>query len=444
MHTLPTTLTVAQLNKQVRSWLEYDLGEVRVAGELSNLSKPSSGHLYFTLKDSSAQLRCVFFRNYHNKLITNFEDGQQVIATGKLSLYEARGEYQLIVQELIAEGVGALYQQFEQLKTKLDQQGLFLTSRKKPLVRYPLTIGIITSSTSAALRDILITLAKRYPIAHLYIYHCEVQGKTASLQLINALRQANQDAKVDVILLARGGGSIEDLWAFNDEQLAITISQSKIPIISGIGHETDFTIADFVADFRAATPTAAAQAATPDRMELLDSIDNYKKRIEIAVLRLLKHLQLVLSHHENKLVNSFPVVASLWQKLDYLERQLYQNLLQLLQKKRHKSYILLTQLQSRNPTVYLRTSLERLNQIKEKLLQLMRLKINSLKQQFNHYLSTLEAVSPLSTLNRGYAIVTKAEIVILSNKQVNPNDMIKIKLADGNLHCKVVEKDNIP
>lgn len=436
-----TTLTVTQLNRQVRSWLEQDLGEVNVLGELSNLGKPSSGHLYFTLKDQMAQLRCVFFRNYHNALTHQFTDGQQVIARGKLSLYEARGDYQLIVQELCAAGIGELYQQFERLKLKLEQQGLFAQSRKKSLTRYPLTIGVITSSTSAALRDILSTLARRYPIAKICIYHCEVQGKTAAQQIVNAITQANEDCKADVILLARGGGSIEDLWAFNDEQLALAISKSKVPIISGVGHETDFTIADFVADLRAATPTAAAEAATPDRFELEIVLNTFIKRMHSALSRLLKHYLLILSHQYAKLTSPGQLISNHWQTLDYKERQLTQCLYHNLRYRQHRLQLLLTTLQAKNPRALLALAFNQLQQNEQRLLQLMQSKINHLKQDFANQISTLQAVSPLATLARGYAIVTRKDKVVFSSNEVNRGESIKVQLAQGNLHCNVFNKE---
>ncbi|MDX2346376.1 MAG: exodeoxyribonuclease VII large subunit, partial [Legionella sp.] len=265
------TFTVATLNQHIRRWLEKDIGPIAVEGEVSNLSRPASGHAYFSLKDPSAQLRCVFFKGRHRKNTEAIlQNGQALILRGTLSVYEARGDYQLIVESIEAAGAGNLFQQFEALKLKLKTLGLFDTSRKKTWPKYPNTIALITSPTGAAIRDMQSTLKKRFPLTEVKLYPTEVQGERAAPQLITAIKQANIDATADVILLARGGGSIEDLWAFNDEALAYAISDSNIPIISGVGHETDFTISDFVADLRAETPTAAAVAATPDQRQLLE------------------------------------------------------------------------------------------------------------------------------------------------------------------------------
>lgn len=435
-----TPRTVTQLNRQIRYWLEHDVGDVHVTGELSNLSKPSSGHFYFTLKDEGAQLRCVFFRNMHTRDSKNFSDGQQVIVKGKLSLYEARGDYQLIAQSISPAGLGELYQQFERLKIKLELQGLFATERKKSLPRFPNNIAVITSGSGAALHDILSTLARRFPLANVYIYPSEVQGKNAAKQLIKAIIQANADNACDVILLARGGGSIEDLWPFNDEQLALTISQSNIPLVSGVGHETDFTIADFVADLRAATPTAAAEAVTPDKLELLQLIGIYSNRMLVAVNKSMQRHQLILSHHIAKISSPEQLISRHWQTLDYLERHLNQQLMQTLRHNQHRLQITITKLQSRNPTSLLQNSKSELHRIKQQLSQLAINRVSELKQQFMQQLTTLHAVSPLATLQRGYAIATINNAIIYTSKQVHSGDTINLRLAKDNVTCTVIQK----
>lgn len=322
MKTPSAILTVSQLNRQVKSYLENELGIVYVEGELSNLSKPVSGHYYFTLKDNGAQIRCVYFKNRHSAPTNKLSDGQHVIVSGRLSLYEARGDYQLIVEQVTEAGLGALYQRFEELKNKLAAEGLFASINKHPIPSMPRTIGVITSTTGAAIRDILSTLARRFPLAHVLIYPSEVQGAGAAQQLIQALQRANREKRSDVLLLARGGGSIEDLWAFNDEQLARQIASSSIPIVSGIGHETDFTIADFVADYRAETPTAAAIAATPDCHELLKLLNHSITRLHDAMHRFLQKYQIKLHHLMDKISSPQKAISHYWQTTDYLERQL--------------------------------------------------------------------------------------------------------------------------
>ncbi|WP_419420875.1 exodeoxyribonuclease VII large subunit [Legionella sp. D16C41] len=434
-------ITVTELNQQVRSWLEHELANVAVVGELSNLTQPNSGHLYFTLKDQNAQIRCVFFRNYQTYASRHFKDGQQVIANGKLSLYEARGDYQLIVQNLIEAGIGELYQQFEQLKKKLEQQGLFAVHLKKPVKRFPTVIGVITSQTGAAVRDILSTLARRFPLTDVIIYPCEVQGKRAAEQLINAILQANIDKHADVLLLARGGGSIEDLWPFNDEQLAFAINKSEIPIISGVGHETDFTIADFVADLRAATPTAAAEAATPDKIELLNLLVTLEKRMHVAICRITQQQQLILAHKTASLSSPEKLISQHWQTIDYLEKQLNQQTIKIIHNYRHKINIHLTTLMAKNPISELQHLKLKVQKIKQMLDNLILQKIEQLRQQLIHHMATLQAVSPLATLDRGYAIATFKKQILFSTEQVEVGQKIKLQLAKGQLLCNVFAKE---
>ncbi|MCL9683488.1 exodeoxyribonuclease VII large subunit [Legionella maioricensis] len=440
MHTQLSVLSVSQLNKQVKCYLENEIGMVHVEGEVSNLSKPYSGHFYFTLKDSSAQIRCVFFKNRHiGSLATKLADGQQVIASGKLSLYEARGDYQLIVEQLTESGLGKLYQQFEELKNKLAAEGLFLQSRKKPIPPIPQTIGVITSTSGAAIRDILSTLARRFPLATILIYPSEVQGATASLQLIKALQAANTDLRCDVLILARGGGSLEDLWAFNDEQLARQIAASLIPVVSGVGHETDFTIADFVADYRAETPTAAAAAVTPNCLELFNMLDSIISRLHAAIKRSIQAHHLKLNHLMDKISSPKKNIAVYWQTLDYLERRLMTHLAHLINRKKNQLHLYSTHLHAKNPKTLIEQTQIRLMQISVQLAQQIQVKINHLKYQLNSNLSMLHAVSPLATLDRGYAIATKKHKVLFTTHQVQIGDTIEVRLAKGNLACEVTQ-----
>lgn len=435
------TLTVTELNRQVRTWLEGELGHVAVIGELSNLAKPGSGHFYFTLKDASAQLRCVFFRNHHDINAKLLKDGHQVIVKGKLSLYEARGDYQLIVHSLVEAGLGELYRQFELLKAKLQNAGLFDQARKKKLPPFPTTIAVVTSASGAALRDILTTLKRRFPLAAVRIYGSEVQGKDAAQQLIKAINQANQDAQAEVLILARGGGSIEDLWAFNDELLALTISQSTIPVVSGIGHETDFTIADFVADLRAATPTAAAEAVTPNQIDLLYSLDAYEKQLFRSMVRLVKHRQLLLSHHIAKLLSPAQIITRNWQAVDNLERQLFHSMSVFIQQKQKKLYTLISLLHSNNPLTLLKQAKAKVQSLEQALVHQVHNQFNRIKQHFGSQLATLHAVSPLATLDRGYALATYKNTILFNSHQVNTGDEVKVQLAKGSLICQVIARE---
>ncbi len=441
MITQSPVLTVSQLNRQVRSWLEHEMGLISVEGELSNLSKPASGHFYFTLKDASAQIRCVYFRNRHEGTDSNsLQNGQQVRLNGHLSLYEARGDYQLIVEQLKEAGEGDLFRKFELLKEKLKALGLFDASRKRTLPPFPQSIGIITSATGAALRDILSTLARRFPVANVIVYASEVQGIQAAPQLINALNLAQQDKRCDVLILARGGGSMEDLWAFNDERLAHAIASCQIPTISGVGHETDTTIADFVADLRAATPTAAAVAATPNLLDLISFFQTMETRIQGSMMRRMQHLNLLLQHQTQKLGDPRPLISTYWQSLDYLSNHLQHAMQQLLGKKRQALHLTTTRLNTKNPVLLLQQARTHLQQLETSLIQHSTLKVSRLKQRFTNQLATLHAVSPLATLDRGYAIVTCNQKVLFDSHEVAVGDVVDIRLAKGVFKSTVIKK----
>lgn len=439
MKTQIAILTVSQLNRQVKNYLENELGIVNVEGELSNLSKPISGHYYFTLKDSTAQIRCVYFKNRHNVLTNKLCDGQHIIASGRLSLYEARGDYQLIVEKITEAGLGALYQRYEELKNQLAAEGLFASSNKRPIPYMPRVIGVITSTTGAAIRDILSTLARRFPLAQVLIYPSEVQGVGAAQQLIKALQRANIEKRSDVLLLARGGGSIEDLWAFNDEQLARHIVNSSIPIVSGVGHETDFTIADFVADYRAETPTAAAIAVTPDCNELFKLLNQSITGLHEAMHRFFYKHQIKLTHLMDKISSPQKAISRYWQTTDYLEKQLISYMIHIIQRKRHLLHLNRNHLKTRNPKTLITQTQLNLQQLSTQLVQLMNLKLKQFKYQLSTQLSTLHAVSPLATLDRGYAIATRKDHVLLSTQNVHVGDAIKVRLAQGNLTCEVTQ-----
>lgn len=430
-------LSVTQLNRQIKMALEEGWDEIVVEGEISNLTKPASGHWYFTLKDNTAQIRCVFFRPYHTSKSLQCKEGQQVIVKGKLSLYEARGDYQLIVQTLDLAGMGLLYQQFLQLKNKLEGLGLFSAQRKKPLPLFPHTIAVITSNTGAAIRDILSTLARRYPLACVHIYPCEVQGKNAANQLIQALSAVNSRQEAEVIILARGGGSIEDLWSFNDERLAYAISNSIIPVVSGVGHETDFTIADFVADFRAATPTAAAEAVSPDKAHLLEQLSRYINRMACAINKLVAYKMLLLSHHKRFLASPNQLVSKSWQSLDYLEQQLHQLAQQRIYSTRLQLEKLCFRLENKNPALLITQTRILLQSHIKRLHELVQHRFTELKQQFQSVSAVLHLVSPLATLDRGYAIATHNGSILFNSTAVKKNDIISLRLAKGELICHV-------
>lgn len=435
-------LTVSQLNRNIRLYLEGEIGPLQVEGEVSNLSKPSSGHYYFTLKDATAQIRCVFFKNRHANFVKgSFADGQRVVAHGRLSLYEARGDYQLIVESMTDAGSGALHLAFEALKQKLQLEGLFDVKYKKPLPPYPKTIGIISSKTGAALQDILSTLARRFPLAKVLIYPSEVQGLNAPQQLIQALTKAKQDGLSDVLIIARGGGSLEDLWAFNNETLARAIFSCPIPIVSGVGHEIDFTIADFVADYRAETPTAAAEAVTPNVVELLASLNDVIYRLTHALEKLTKNKGTLLKHLTEKITSPQTLILHHWQALDNFDHRLHRAMHNILGKNTQIAEILMTKLQANSPKLRLQEVQRRLQEeIPHLLNHHMLTLIRTYKQMLYAKMNTMHAISPLATLERGYAIATLDKQILFTTKQVRVGECIDVRLSQGQLTCEVTKK----
>jgi exodeoxyribonuclease VII large subunit len=432
-------LSVTELNRYVKSWLEQEVKTVCVEGEISNLSKPSSGHYYFTLKDAGAQLRCVCFRGRRgNNTEELWLNGKKIVVSGQLTLYEARGDYQLIVESVRESGLGDLFLQFEALKKKLAAEGLFDAALKQPLPLYPRCIGIITSFTAAALQDVLTTLARRYPLAAIIVYSSDVQGAAAARKLQSAVVLANKQQRCDVLILARGGGSIEDLWCFNDEALARAIFASKIPIISGVGHETDTTIVDFVADKRAATPTAAAEAVTPNRDDLLVLLDK-------CALRLVSFERNILHKYILKLENLTKRIPSLqknldirWQNLDYLSLRLHIAIKKITSAKQTYLTQLMRQVELQHPSIAVEKFSSKLSLILVSMVQTMQNNLQKSDHQLNKILATLNVVSPLATLERGYAIALFENKVIKAKSDVKMGDIIQLRLAQGLLSCAVV------
>lgn len=384
--------SVSQLNTAAKMLLEEHLPLVWVEGEISNLAQPSSGHIYFSLKDEFAQVRCAMFRNQKNRLNFEPENGMQVIAQAQVSIYEARGDYQLIAHYLEPAGEGLLRQKFEQLKHKLQQEGLFEIEHKQTLPKYPQQIGVITSPTGAAVRDILHVLKRRFPSIPIIIYPTQVQGSDAKEKIVHAINLANHQHQCDLLILARGGGSLEDLWPFNEEIVARAIYNSELPIISGIGHEVDFTIADFVADVRAPTPSAAAEVAAPDIQDITYSLQQLQNTLTHKINAKIQLLKTTLEHLTKRLQHPGKRLQNYSQQLDNLEQRLNISIKNILQNKQHI---------------------------------------------LNNLSSTLDAISPLATLHRGYSILTKDKKIIKSVKDVQLDDTLTAKLHDGELTCIV-------
>jgi len=396
----PRVLTVSAINAYIRQKFEADatLQDIWLQGEISNWKRAASGHIYFTLKDSQASIRCVIWRTQAGRLIyLPQSDGEAVLAHGRISVYEAGGNYQFYVDDLEPAGQGALHAEFERIKARLATEGLFEPDLKQPLPLFPRRIGLVTSSGGAALRDILNVLRRRYPMAEVILSPAQVQGEGAAAQIMAALA-AIIDQNVEVIILARGGGSLEDLWAFNDERLARAIAACPIPIITGVGHEVDFTMADFVADVRAPTPSAAAELATPDRQELT---------------RLLYQQQLALVAAAQDITSE---ARTRWQTRRWALERL-------------------------SPQAQVNNYRQQVDHLVQRVGLTLRHRFSLQREQIKNLAAQLDALNPLATLNRGYALVEKDQTVVTRTDQVNPGDDIVIQVRDGTFEATVTKSE---
>lgn len=393
----PRVLSVSQINFYIKSIIENDgsLQFVLVTGEISNLTvHQRSGHIYLSLKDSNSVISAVMFAGNARRLRFRLENGMKVICRGRISVYEPSGRYQLYIEDMQPDGVGALALAFEQLKSDLEKKGLFDPAHKKPLPKFPKTIGVITSPTGAAVQDITNIIRRRFPSADIVLAPVLVQGESAPEQLVRAVNKFSASKIADVIIIGRGGGSAEDLWAFNDEQLAYAVYNCETPIISGVGHETDFTICDFVADVRASTPSAAAELAVPDRQELMSYYFKQKQYISAMLDRKIKTAQLRLENQQRRMSASSPKL-----KAEQLEKQL----------------------SAKN----------------EKLTRFMNIYISDKENKLIAAKGKLDGLNPLNVLNRGYAIAEKDEKIITSSKQLKNGDDFAVILSDGKINAKV-------
>jgi len=437
--------TVSRLNREVRVLIERGLGVIWVEGEVSNLSIPSSGHWYFSMKDRDAQLRCAMFRQRNMSLGFTLKAGQKILARGRVSLYEPRGEYQFIAEYLEEAGVGALKREFERLKAKLAAEGLFALERKRDLPRFPRRIGVITSPTGAALRDILHILGRRFPPAAVLIYPTPVQGDAAVPAIVDAIRTASSRAECDVLIVARGGGSIEDLWAFNDEGVARAIHGSSVPIVSGIGHEIDFTIADFVADARAPTPSGAAELVAPDRNACLEALARTVERLSACMRRELRSVTSRFGGASLRLNLAHPGVRlnQQSQRLDDLEQRLSGAIRAALHSDRTRVSEMFTRLVHRSPEHRLREHKIHRGQLDGRLKHAMKSMLARMDHRLGLAIRTLNTVSPLATLGRGFALVKRASdgSLVTDANSVEVGDEIQARLAHGTLTARVIGKD---
>jgi len=432
--------SVSRLNREVRVLLERGFGSLWLEAEISNFARPSSGHWYFSLKDAAAQVRCAMFRQRNMLCAFTARDGQKVLVRARIGLYEPRGEYQLIVDHMEDAGLGALKRQFEELSAKLAAEGLFGVERKRPLPGLPKRIGIVTSPTGAAVRDILHVLARRFPAAAVLVYPVPVQGAQAAAEIIAALQTAGRRAECDVLILARGGGSLEDLWAFNDERLARAIVASPIPVITGIGHEIDFTIADFAADVRAPTPSAAAELVVPDAEEWRNAFAQLGARLQRGVRRRLQEHGERLRWLTGRAALASPVarLSARAQRLDELEQCLVRAVRRRLEGHRERLRWLTGRAAQVSPANRLGRQLLRLGNLQQQLHRAMRLALDSRQKKLLPLVRTLNAVSPLATLDRGYAIVSAEGGEILRNAaDAKPGTLIDARLAHGKIRARV-------
>jgi exodeoxyribonuclease VII large subunit len=437
--------TVTRLNSAVRMILEQDLGLVWLTGELSNLAMPSSGHWYFSLKDLGAQVRCAMFKGNNRRVAFRPQDGMQVLVQARVSLYEPRGDYQLIIESMQPAGDGVLALRFEELKRRLGAEGLFDEGRKRPLPREPRAVGLVTSATGAALHDMLTVLKRRAPDLPVFIYPTQVQGSAAIGQIVAAIALANRRAEVDVLIVGRGGGSLEDLWCFNEEAVARAIANSAIPVISAVGHEVDVTISDFAADLRAPTPSAAAELVAPDNQARIQRLAHLWQRLAQGIGRhqtAARHgfalLQKRLDHQDPK-----RRLEQQSQRLDELSARLQQLMNQRLHQGERRLANLELRLQGKSPERLLAAGKRRHQLAEERLYALIAKRQDLASHRLAMLTARLDGVSPLATLGRGYSITrTQSGEVISRAAQVNAGQTLLTTLAEGHLQVRVEEVHN--
>ncbi|MFC1602241.1 exodeoxyribonuclease VII large subunit [Pseudomonadota bacterium] len=437
--------SISRLNSEVKAVLDGSFPLLWVEGEISNLARPASGHLYFTLKDTHAQVRCAMFRMRRAKLRFQPENGMQVLVRARAGLYEGRGEFQLGIEHMEPAGEGALRLAYEELKQRLGAEGLFDPAHKKPLPLFPQRIGIITSPTGAAIHDLLTVLQRRFPAASATVYPIPVQGDGAAAKITEMIQRADQRAECDLLVLTRGGGSLEDLTAFNDEGIARAIHAAHLPIVSAVGHEIDFTIADFVADQRAPTPSAAAELISPNQIELQQQLNQLENRLAISLHRQSSHCQSTLQHLQQRLKQQHPAaqLEQRQQRVDELTRRLVQQHETQHSHRKNRLDSLTARLKNLTPAHRLAQFKLQHASLNKRLYQQMHHQLNHCGVQLNHLSQQLHTVSPLATLGRGYAIVQQhpSGEIIRSAAAIKPGTQIKAKLAEGSLLCQVKEID---
>lgn len=438
--TRPRALSVSELNHQARHLLEASFLQVWVEGELSSFARPSSGHWYFSLKDKKCQVRCAMFRGANQRLRTPPREGDQIRIRGKVTLYENRGDFQIVVEHMEPAGLGPLQQAFDALKMKLQNEGLFDPARKKPLPATPRHIGVITSPTGAAIHDILTVLARRCPAIPVTLYPTAVQGEAATANIVRAIEQAQRHNVADVLIIGRGGGSLEDLWCFNEEAVARAIASCTLPTVSAVGHEVDVTIADFVADLRAPTPSAAAEKISPDQKDWLRRLDEQQVRLSQSARRQLQRMEVQLSHLSARLRDPRRELQEKAQRMDELDIRLHQSIRQKLEQQQVRANHLGRRLSAQSPGRTLANSQNQVAQLQQRLNTIMQQHLKQQREQLQHLGQTLHVVSPLATLGRGYAIVKDDQgQIIRSAGQVRAGQSIRAHLGCGSVEAQVTD-----
>ncbi|EDN7241034.1 exodeoxyribonuclease VII large subunit [Salmonella enterica] len=436
----PAIFTVSRLNQTVRLLLEHEMGQVWISGEISNFTQPASGHWYFTLKDDTAQVRCAMFRNSNRRVTFRPQHGQQVLVRANITLYEPRGDYQIIVESMQPAGEGLLQQKYEQLKAKLQAEGLFDQQFKNPLPSPAHCVGVITSKTGAALHDILHVLKRRDPSLPVIIYPTAVQGDDAPGQIVRAIALANIRKECDVLIVGRGGGSLEDLWSFNDERVARAIFASRIPVVSAVGHETDVTIADFVADLRAPTPSAAAEIVSRNQLELLRQMQTTRQRLEMAMDYYLANRQRRFTQLYHRLQQQHPQLRLARQQtsLERLQKRMSFALENQLKQAGQQQLRLSQRLNQQNPQPRIHRGQTRIQQLEYRLAESVRTRLSATRERFGNAVTHLEAVSPLATLARGYSVTaTSSGEVLKQTKQIKAGDSLTTRVSDGIVESEV-------
>jgi len=431
--------TVTEITKHINNILQRNIPALWIKGEISNYKRHSSGHIYFTLKDEQSSLLCVFFHQYNQYLRFEPENGMEVICFGQIKVYERSGQYQLYVNQIRPLGIGDLEIAFRKLKEKLEDEGLFDEKWKKPIPEFPISIGIVTSQTGAAIQDIKNVITRRFPVK-IFLYPAKVQGSEAGKEIVSGIKTFNKLKNVDVIIVGRGGGSLEDLWAFNEEIVARAIFESEIPIISAVGHEVDFTISDFVADLRAPTPSAAAELVVPDRESVQNGLDTYSQRLTLSMQNDLQYQKSKCTELKLRLEKSHPknLLQNYMQLIDELQYRLKHTL------KRFSDYrLLLEQLRTKFSQTfrisYIESPKKNLLYYRDNLTKLILKNLSNKHDKFLDLTAKLEELNPLKILKRGYSITRKDKEIINSIKKLNLKDKINVHFVDGECGCEIEE-----